>query len=251
MGRPPWAALVTSAALLATPPSRRPRLRCRAGTRTSRPTLRGPTRSKVGMGWPGRRRASHGQALLVESEPGRTPRQRSSAWFCRRRRCGLSGAGLRDGSAEDVGSPPNSWNGIKCMLAIETPDRKLWPQADVGTGTFDWRRLRSLSGVPTNHESRAGPRLEQVSGKVWFDDVEHQRREAAGQPGSRGPLRPAFNGHAVSRLRGAMVSPNIDAAGCGCWPGLEGQPHPLAAHPPRSSGQPSSLEDYDTCWRGN
>lgn len=35
-----------------------------------------------------------------------------------------------------VSEKSNAWNGIKFMLAIETPDRKLWPRAPLNTGTF-------------------------------------------------------------------------------------------------------------------
>lgn len=116
--------------------------------------------------------------------------------------------------AENVSAKPNSWNGIKFMLALETPERKLWPQADLGIGTFDWRRVAFTVRVPTNASSaRLVLGLEQVTGKVWFDDV---KIVVAKPPVSRDtrPLPgPAFTGHEVPRLRGAMISPDIDAAG--------------------------------------
>jgi hypothetical protein len=108
--------------------------------------------------------------------------------------------------AVGVSSRPNPWNGIKCMVALHTPDRKLWPQAAIGTGTFDWRRISFSLRVPTNATSATLVRgLEQVTGKVWFDDVRFAvvkplvRREprlVAGSP---------FTGREVPRLRGAMA----------------------------------------------
>ncbi len=116
--------------------------------------------------------------------------------------------------AENVTSKPNPWNGVKCMLAIETPDRKLWPQAEIGTGTFDWQRLAFTTRVPMDAVSaRLVLGLEQVKGKVWFDDVciaaakppvIRMKTSAGAQP---------FKGHDLARLRGAMVSPDIDAEG--------------------------------------
>ena len=212
----PWAALVTSAALLATP----------VLAATPAPLPRGHVYFQAGFdgtnglqGWNGAGRVEGGhptgQALIVESESNRTsptslvsvvlPAEAMRGYLVR------SSAMIQ---AEDVGPPPNSWNGIKCMLAIETPDRKLWPQAEVGTGTFDWRRVAFTVRVPTNATKAAlvlG--LEQVSGKVWFDDVNISvarppvSREVAARSGS------PFKGHALPRLRGAMVSPNIDPAG--------------------------------------
>ncbi|MCC7374428.1 MAG: cellulase family glycosylhydrolase [Verrucomicrobiales bacterium] len=118
--------------------------------------------------------------------------------------------------AENVGTPPQPWNGIKCMLAMETPDRKLWPQAEIGTGTgtFDWRRVAFTARVPTNAVSaRLVLGLENVSGKVWFDDV---KVSVVKPPVLRSVVPvsgPAYTGRTASRLRGAMISPDIDADG--------------------------------------
>ena len=116
--------------------------------------------------------------------------------------------------AENVSSKAKAWNGIKCMLAIETPERKLWPQANIDTGTFGWRRVAFTVRVPTNATSATlvlG--LEQVTGKVWFDDV----KAVVGKPpisrDTKPVVGPAFTGHNLPRLRGAMISPNIDAEG--------------------------------------
>jgi hypothetical protein len=116
--------------------------------------------------------------------------------------------------AEGVGTPPNPWNGIKYMLALATPDRKLWPQATIGTGTFDWRRVAFTARVPADATSATVVLgLDQVAGRVWFDDVKVVvARPPAARPAS--PVAgPVPNAPDRPRLRGAMVSPNIDAAG--------------------------------------
>ena len=95
-------------------------------------------------GWQGAGRLEAGYqsrgALSVERKPGATesasivsvalPAEAMRGYLVR------GSAMVR---AENVSSRRNPWNGIKCMLAVETPDRKLWPQAEIGTGTFDWR----------------------------------------------------------------------------------------------------------------
>lgn len=116
--------------------------------------------------------------------------------------------------AEHVTNKPNPWNGVKCMLAIETPSRKLWPQAEIGTGSFKWQRISFTTRIPMDAASaQLILGLERVKGKAWFDDIRitavkplltRQKVEVDGQP---------FKGHGLPRLRGAMVSPNIDAEG--------------------------------------
>lgn len=246
----PWAALVTSAALLATP----------ALSATPAPLPLGHVYFQAGFdgtnglqGWHGAGRVEGGhptgQALLVESKPSRSPpTSLVTVVLPAEAMRGYLVRGSAMVRAEDVGSPPNSWNGIKCMLTIETPDRKLWPQAEVGTGTFDWRRIAFTVRVPTNATKAAlvlG--LEQVSGKVWFDDVNISvarppvSREVAVRSG------PPFNGRAVPRLRGAMVSPSIDAAGLRVL-GRDWEANLIRWQLIRHGrpGQPSSLDDYDT-----
>lgn len=116
--------------------------------------------------------------------------------------------------AENVTSKPNPWNGVKCMLAIETPDRKLWPQAEIGTGTFDWQRVSFTTRVPMDATSaRLVLGLEQVKGKVWFDDVSIVAVKPPVIRMKTGPVSQPFKGHNLPRLRGAMVRPDIDAEG--------------------------------------
>jgi len=116
--------------------------------------------------------------------------------------------------AENVSAKPNAWNGIKVMLPIETPDRKLWPQAPVETGTFDWTRVSFTAKIPSDASALSlvlG--LEQVTGKVWFDNL--KLTVAKIPPGPKPPpaAGPMFRGHDLPRLRGTMISPNIDEDG--------------------------------------
>lgn len=154
--------------------------------------------------------------------------------------------------AEKVTDRPNPWNGIKCMLAIETPDRKLWPQANVETGTFDWRRVAFTARVPTNATSaRLILGLEQVAGTVWFDEVKVVVAQPPIRLEPRTTVGPAFTGHNLPRLRGAMVSPNIDAAGLRVL-GRDWNANLIRWQLIRHGrpGQASSLEDYDAWLEG-
>lgn len=116
--------------------------------------------------------------------------------------------------AEGVGAKPQPWNGIKCMLVVEMPEGKVWPQAELGVGTFDWKQARVTTVIPTNAQSvHLFLGLENVAGRVWFDDVAVAvRRPPVSQPAARVVAGPPEKGHALPRLRGAMVSPRIDEA---------------------------------------
>ena len=51
--------------------------------------------------------------------------------------------------AEDVSEPPNSWNGIKVMLVIETTSgAKQYPQIQIPTGIFDWKEMAQTVRLP-------------------------------------------------------------------------------------------------------
>ncbi len=149
--------------------------------------------------------------------------------------------------AAEVSAKPNSWNGIKFMLAIETPDQRLWPQAPLETGTFDWKRAAFSARIPTNATAvTLCLGLEQVSGQAWFDDV----RLVVSKPPTRArpaPVAgPVFKGHALPRLRGAMISPNIDEAGLRVL-GRDWNANLIRWQLIRHGrpGQPASLADYD------
>ncbi len=115
--------------------------------------------------------------------------------------------------AEGVSARPNEWNGIKLMAPMETTDGgKRWPQATIGVGTFGWRHVCFQVRVPKDVRTISlflG--LEQVTGKVWFDDVRVTVRRL---PRGDTPVRssgPPHKGHSLGRLRGAMVSTEATA----------------------------------------
>ena len=117
--------------------------------------------------------------------------------------------------AENVSQPPQSWNGIKFMTPIESPTGKIWPQAKIEAGSFDWKKVSFSAKVPDDATGMSlvlG--LEAVSGKVWFDEVRIVVGKPPMPPAQSRPA-PVFRGHDLPpRLRGAMISPgNIDEAG--------------------------------------
>jgi hypothetical protein len=154
--------------------------------------------------------------------------------------------------AEGVSAKPNSWNGVKFMLAIETPDRKLWPQAPLDTGTFDWKRAAFTTRIPADATAvTLSLGLEKVTGKVWFDDLKITlvkpplTTRPAPAPGV------AYKGHPLPRLRGAMVGPHIDEDGLRTL-GRDWNANLIRWQLIRHGrpGQPSSLDDYDAWLEG-
>jgi len=149
--------------------------------------------------------------------------------------------------AREVSAKPNAWNGIKLMLVLQSPRGTTYPQAPIETGSFDWRKASLRVSIPedtTNIVLVLG--LEEVAGKVWFDDFEFKVDKA---PAPKPPpvlAGPVFKGHNLDRLRGAMVSPNIDAAGLKVLGG-DWNANLIRFQLIRSgrSGQSSSLADYD------
>jgi hypothetical protein len=114
--------------------------------------------------------------------------------------------------ADHVGAKPNPWNGIKFMLVIQGPTGTSYPQAPLETGTFDWRRASFSTHIPadaTNITIVLG--LEQVTGKATFDDLKFLVTKPAILARPRAGSGPVFKGHSLPRLRGAMVSPNLNA----------------------------------------
>ncbi|MFA6960136.1 MAG: glycoside hydrolase family 5 protein [Opitutaceae bacterium] len=125
--------------------------------------------------------------------------------------------GLRGGAifvqarvrAENVTDLVKPWNGIKLMLQMGSSSGVfVYPQALVGTGTFDWVTVNCVSTVPMNGDTaRLVIGLEQAVGKVWFDDIVIKVLEVAPVSGglpSKAAI--AYKGHPLPRLRGAMVS---------------------------------------------
>lgn len=110
----------------------------------------------------------------------------------------------------DLSPKPRDWNGVKVMLKVQTPAGDQWPQLDVPTGSFDWRRLSTRILVPsdtTRLTLHCG--LELVSGDAWFDNVRitlaRTTRDLPAAPADR----PVFKGHSLPALRGAMAHPQM------------------------------------------
>jgi hypothetical protein len=116
--------------------------------------------------------------------------------------------------AQNVSRKPQPWNGVKFMAPITTGQEKTWPAAEMGVGTFDWQRVAFRAMVPEDAKQVSlVVGLEAVTGEAWFDDI----RVVAWKPLAHDEPRLAtaaiYKGHKVPRLRGAMVSPDIDEAG--------------------------------------
>jgi len=113
---------------------------------------------------------------------------------------------------EAVSDKPQPWNGLKFMVIVDTPRGKQYPQGALGVGTFDWQRVVFPYRIPYDATSATlvlG--LEAVTGRVWFDDLRFSIRKPPFVAVPRQVDGPPYRGTSVPRLRGAMVSPNIDA----------------------------------------
>ncbi len=112
--------------------------------------------------------------------------------------------------AEGISEAPNSWNGIKVMLILEAGKGRQHPQIAIPAGTFDWRRFSHTMRIPVGIDKAVlvlG--LEEVSGRVWFDDVAIH----LGRPMRNGKrLEVKFKGHELARLRGVMHGPRFKEA---------------------------------------
>jgi aryl-phospho-beta-D-glucosidase BglC (GH1 family) len=111
---------------------------------------------------------------------------------------------------EAISKPPNSWNGVKYMAPCESPGGTSYSQAKVGQGSKDWHRVVYAVRIPTDATKwQLHLGLESVTGRVWFDDLRIVvRKLPVGEPK---PVTdgPAYRGHHLPRLRGAMVSDRI------------------------------------------
>jgi hypothetical protein len=108
--------------------------------------------------------------------------------------------------AENVSEPPKAWNGIKVMLILELADgSKQYPQIQMPAGTFDWRQMSQTVRLPKEIKSATlVVGLEEVSGRVWFDNIEVVVGRAP-RTGHRSET--LFKGHDLERLRGVMYGP--------------------------------------------
>lgn len=126
------------------------------------------------------------------------------------RGCRIRGSAMVRG--DQVSRRPNPWNGVKFMLIIDSPAGKSYPQAPLDTGSFDWQRATFTAHIPADATTvTLVLGLEQVTGKVWFDDLKFTIARPPSPEQPRPLAAPVFKGHPLARLRGVMVSPNIDA----------------------------------------
>ncbi len=112
--------------------------------------------------------------------------------------------------AADVADPPKPYNGVKCMLKIDTPTGTLWPQRNLPGGGWGWENYENVAVVPANAEGVTlilG--LEAVTGRAWFDDVRICIVGRQRSSPSATSQAVAFKGHALPRLRGAMIGPRV------------------------------------------
>jgi hypothetical protein len=212
--------------------------------------------AEAATGWTGKPQFGAGwqsdRALVVTGQPSDSERNvmvLAKLPAETMRGCTVRGSAMV--KADGVSAKPNPWNGIKFMLAIETPDRKLWPQAPLDIGTFDWKRAAFTTRIPADATAiTLSLGLEKVTGKVWFDDMQITlakpplTSKPAPAPGV------AYKGHSLPRLRGAMIGPHIDEDGLRTL-GRDWNANLIRWQLIRhgTPGQPSSLDDYDA-WLG-
>jgi len=111
--------------------------------------------------------------------------------------------------AEKVSQPEKFWHGIKVMLIYESEHGKQYPQARFGHGSFDWTKRSETLRIPTGiTKATLVLGLQQVTGKVWFDEVSVK----AGRPVYQGKRqKKKIVGHDLPRLRGVMHGPDFNA----------------------------------------
>lgn len=115
-----------------------------------------------------------------------------------------------DVKAAGVSARPNSWNGIKVMLVIETPSGKNYPQPDIPIGNIEWRRFTANATVSEDATAvTLVLGLEQVTGEAWFDNVSVTPRKSVVPVPAADPAKPVFRGHNLPRLRGAMAGTGL------------------------------------------
>lgn len=129
---------------------------------------------------------------------------------------GLNGCLLAlgvDMRGEGVTEPFVSWLGIKAMLHVLMRDgREAYFQVHGQTGSFDWVHRGALAHLPGEVEQMTlllG--LQDVAGTVWMDDVKVWIARSPHTPMPATEPVPVIYPPGITRLRGAMVSPDIDA----------------------------------------
>jgi hypothetical protein len=116
--------------------------------------------------------------------------------------------------AENVSRKPLPYNGVKFMAPIVTDHERSWPAAETSVGTFEWQTVAFRTLIPENaRQVSLVVGLEAVSGKVWFDDIRVIAWKPPPGEGPRLATGKPYKGHDLPRLRGAMVSSDIDEEG--------------------------------------
>ncbi len=115
--------------------------------------------------------------------------------------------------ADKVTKPPHPYLGVKFMVHYGSKSQgPAWVNENDVHGSFDWRRVRFTARIPEDVTGgQIGLGLQDSSGQVWFDDINITVFSLLTEPPVRPkpPVNPppAFKGHNLPRLRGAM-SPN-------------------------------------------
>ncbi|RYD56886.1 MAG: hypothetical protein EOP56_10875 [Sphingobacteriales bacterium] len=110
--------------------------------------------------------------------------------------------------AENVTEPEYAYNGIKMMLQSRLPWETRYPQAELPRGSFSWRNVSFKTFIPTEtEECNLVLGLEQSLGDVWFDNLEIRADGVLQKAQPATMITPAYKGHSLPRLRGAMIPP--------------------------------------------
>ena len=162
---------------------------------------------EVRMQVPGRGTVLHISVAPGAPNPGRTVARSVPVDTFRGKRV-FFGADVK---TADISRKPNSWNGVKVMMIIETPSGKSYPQPEIPDGTCEWQRFSTWVAVPENATNLVlvlG--LENVTGDVWFDHVSIIPKAGFRSTLKVDPLSQVFRGHSLPRLRGAMAGTDLN-----------------------------------------
>jgi len=110
--------------------------------------------------------------------------------------------------AENVSKPEKSYNGIKFMLNYKTPScGEQWPGIGNEWGSCDWKNVSRRIALPDDiSKATIVLGLQDSTGTVMFDDLQISpaRHQIIKHPAAIKNPPPAFKGHSLPRLRGAM-----------------------------------------------